>query len=93
MKKKIALLMALLVMISGLSINIGAEKTDAKKSSSLLTGQEIATIEGTASEPSFNYESEQAMVADMQLISDNANYSLYLHTTKSLQNKHHLPHF
>ena len=81
MKKKIALLMALLVMISGLSINIGAEKTDAKKSSSLLTGQEIATIEGTALEPSFDYESEQAMVADMQLISDNANYSLYLHTT------------
>lgn len=81
MKKKIALLMAVLVMLSGLSINIGAEKSEAEKKSSLLTGQEIATIEGVAAEPSFAYASEQAMLAEMQLIADNANYSLYLHTS------------
>lgn len=80
MKKIIALLMTFFVMLSGLSVSIGAEQNKTYEKS-FLEGEVINTITGTAVEPSFDYASPEAMLDDMQLISDNDNFSLYFHTS------------
>ncbi len=79
MKKKIALFLSFLIMLSGLSVNLSAEKSGGE-SNTLLTGEAILTIEGTAEEPSFDYKSADDLIKEMKLVCENENYSLYLHT-------------
>ena len=80
MKKIIAVFLIVLIMISGLSFYTGAAE-DSAATSSLLEGEEVFSITGSPIEPSFNYSSEQEMLSDMRLVSENSNYSLYFNTT------------
>lgn len=77
MKRRIAFILVLVILVSFFNFSISADKSSGTKS---LLGKEIRTFEAAASEPNFKYNTPEEMLSSMEAVCENEKYRMYFHS-------------